>query len=61
MVDGLGYLQVYISLEIVMAVTQICTVEALQKAQSQKVYRREDAMLCCFDAQCDALWAARAL
>ena len=38
---------------------QICTVEALQKVKRCIVL--EDAMLCCFDAQRNAVWAARAL
>lgn len=30
-------------------------------AESQKVYPvLEDATLCCFDSQCNAVWAARA-
>ena len=59
MVDGFGeYPNVYMSFKVVMIVTQLCTVEALQKAKRYIV--REDAMLCCFGAQCNARWAARA-
>lgn len=49
---------VYMSFNIVMIVTQICTVEALQNVKRYIV--REDTMLCCFDAQCNVVWAARA-
>lgn len=54
-----GYLDVYISLKIVMRETRICTVEALQKVKRYIVL--EDTMLCRFDAQCNAVWAARAM
>lgn len=45
MVDGRGYPNVYISFKIVMMVTQISTIEALQTIKRYIVC--EDAMLCC--------------
>lgn len=58
MMDGCKDFPTSMSFKIVMIKTQICTVEVLQNVKRYIV--RVDAMLCCFDAQCNAVWAARA-
>lgn len=54
---ALGFPNVYKSFKIVIIITQVCTVEVLQNVKRYIV--RKDAMLCFFDAQCNAVGAAR--
>ena len=56
--DDLGYLDVYFRLK-----SSWQALKYVQSKRCRKVKRcsvLEDAMLCCFDAQRNAVWAARA-